>query len=305
MGKTRLVAELAARAAPTGASLCSPAGAPSWATAVPYLPLADALRERDHRPVGVPAAARRAGRPAGARPAAARPGHRRRGRAGMSPGPGPAAAVRRGARPAGRAGRAAAGAADPGGHALGRPVHPRSADVPEPGAAPGAGGRGVATYRTDDLHRRHPLRPVVAELLRLPSVAAIELGPLPDAAMAEHLTALAMGGAERGVAGPIIRRAEGNPYYAEELLAAGAAARQRAARRAGRAAAGPGRAAVPGGPAGAPGRRGRPAAGWTTSWSGWPPGWSRASTRKRSASRWPSQLLIPTADAAATRSGTR
>src|ERR1700727_1696921 len=25
----------------------------------------------------------------------------------------------------------------------------------------------VATYRTDDLHRRHPLRPVVAELLRL------------------------------------------------------------------------------------------------------------------------------------------
>ena len=28
----------------------------------------------------------------------------------------------------------------------------------------------VVTYRTDDLHRRHPLRPVVAELLRLPSV---------------------------------------------------------------------------------------------------------------------------------------
>ena len=35
----------------------------------------------------------------------------------------------------------------------------------------------VATYRTDDLHRRHPLRPVVAELLRLPSVTADRARP--------------------------------------------------------------------------------------------------------------------------------
>ncbi len=28
----------------------------------------------------------------------------------------------------------------------------------------------IGTYRTDDLHRRHPLRPVVAELQRLPGV---------------------------------------------------------------------------------------------------------------------------------------
>ena len=49
----------------------------------------------------------------------------------------------------------------------------------------------VATYRTDDMHRRHPLRPVVAELLRLPGVTSIELGPLADPAMAEHLTSLA------------------------------------------------------------------------------------------------------------------
>ena len=48
----------------------------------------------------------------------------------------------------------------------------------------------VATYRTDDMHRRHPLRPVVAELLRLPSVTAVDLGPLDSAAMAEHLTML-------------------------------------------------------------------------------------------------------------------
>ena len=42
----------------------------------------------------------------------------------------------------------------------------------------------LGTYRTDDLHRRHPLRPVVAELRRLPSVTAVELGPLEAAALA-------------------------------------------------------------------------------------------------------------------------
>src|SRR5262250_2210420 len=49
----------------------------------------------------------------------------------------------------------------------------------------------VATYRTDDLHRSHPLRAVAAELVRLPSVTAVEVGPLGDEAMAEHLTAMA------------------------------------------------------------------------------------------------------------------
>ena len=78
----------------------------------------------------------------------------------------------------------------------------------------------VATYRTDDLHRRHPLRPVVAELLRLPSVAAIELGPLGYSDMAEHLGALAQAPLEATVLHRMVSRAEGNPYYAEELLAA-------------------------------------------------------------------------------------
>ena len=51
----------------------------------------------------------------------------------------------------------------------------------------------VGTYRTDDLHRRHPLGEVVAELGRLPSVALVELGPLPAAALAEHLSSLPNG----------------------------------------------------------------------------------------------------------------
>jgi DNA-binding CsgD family transcriptional regulator len=78
----------------------------------------------------------------------------------------------------------------------------------------------IATYRTDDLHRGHPLRAVAAELLRLPSVTAVEVGPLRDEAMAEHLTALAQYPLDAAALEVIIRRAEGNTYYAEELLAA-------------------------------------------------------------------------------------
>ena len=82
----------------------------------------------------------------------------------------------------------------------------------------------VGTYRTDDLYRRHPLGEVVAELGRLPSVAVVELGPLPAAALAEHLSSLPNGPSRlsTSVLGTLVERAEGNAYYAEELLAASA-----------------------------------------------------------------------------------
>nr|WP_062333739.1 LuxR family transcriptional regulator [Herbidospora sakaeratensis] len=76
----------------------------------------------------------------------------------------------------------------------------------------------VGTYRTDDLHRRHPLRPVLAELQRLPLVVPVELPPLDDEAMATHLTAL--GGGNAGLIGGVVGRAGGNPFFAEELLQA-------------------------------------------------------------------------------------
>jgi DNA-binding CsgD family transcriptional regulator len=76
----------------------------------------------------------------------------------------------------------------------------------------------VGTYRTDDLHRRHPLRPLLAELQRLPSVTALRLGPLDASEMSDYLVAI--GGADAKVISGIIQRAEGNPFYAEELLAA-------------------------------------------------------------------------------------
>ena len=39
----------------------------------------------------------------------------------------------------------------------------------------------VASYRSDDLHRRHPLRTAAAEWARLPGVTRVDLGRLPDA----------------------------------------------------------------------------------------------------------------------------
>jgi DNA-binding CsgD family transcriptional regulator/tetratricopeptide (TPR) repeat protein len=80
----------------------------------------------------------------------------------------------------------------------------------------------IGTYRTDDLHRRHPLRGVIAELLRLPMVALVELGPLSAAALAEILSNVPNAPFPLSAAtlNSLVERAEGNAYYAEELLTA-------------------------------------------------------------------------------------
>jgi len=78
----------------------------------------------------------------------------------------------------------------------------------------------IGTYRSDDIYRRHPLRPVVADLLRLPSVLSVELGPLAPTALAEHLFSIPNGPGRLSAAtiNRIVARAEGNAYYAEELI---------------------------------------------------------------------------------------
>jgi len=80
----------------------------------------------------------------------------------------------------------------------------------------------IGTYRTDDLHRRHPLRGVIAELLRLPMVSLVELGPLSGAALAEILSNVPSAPLPLSTAtlSSLVERAEGNAYYAEELLTA-------------------------------------------------------------------------------------
>lgn len=81
----------------------------------------------------------------------------------------------------------------------------------------------VASYRADDLHRRHPLRPLLAELFRLPGVERLELSPLPDAEVGALVRRLATtpGSLPESVVEDVVTRAEGNAFYAEELLAAG------------------------------------------------------------------------------------
>ncbi|MEV4161409.1 helix-turn-helix transcriptional regulator [Nonomuraea dietziae] len=76
----------------------------------------------------------------------------------------------------------------------------------------------VGTYRTDDLHRRHPLRPVLAELKRLPVVTSVELRPLSTHEMSDYVASL--GDTDARELGEIVARADGNPFYAEELFAA-------------------------------------------------------------------------------------
>ncbi|MCU1603064.1 MAG: transcriptional regulator, LuxR family, partial [Frankiales bacterium] len=76
----------------------------------------------------------------------------------------------------------------------------------------------LASYRADDLHRRHPLVPLVAELGRLGGVEHVQLRPLADDAVERHLTALVDLPAD--VLDAVVRRAEGNAYFAEELALA-------------------------------------------------------------------------------------
>ncbi|TDD36429.1 LuxR family transcriptional regulator [Actinomadura sp. KC06] len=81
----------------------------------------------------------------------------------------------------------------------------------------------VGTYRSDDLHRRHPLRPVVAELLRLPNVTGVPVAPFGPGETAEYLAELSRGAAPvtAEAVERVHRRSEGNPFYAAELYSAG------------------------------------------------------------------------------------
>src|SRR5262249_40080468 len=80
----------------------------------------------------------------------------------------------------------------------------------------------VGTYRADDLHRRHPLRAVVADLQRLPAVTSVQLRPLPPAVVAQIISCVPNGprALSAAILNRIVERAEGNAYYAEELRAA-------------------------------------------------------------------------------------
>src|SRR5690606_39804333 len=62
--------------------------------------------------------------------------------------------------------------------------------------------------------------PVLAELVRLPAVERMELRPLPDADVTRLVRALEARPLPDATVRRIVERAEGNAFYAEELVAA-------------------------------------------------------------------------------------
>src|SRR5829696_2101107 len=78
----------------------------------------------------------------------------------------------------------------------------------------------VLTYRSDELHRRHPLRPFLAELDRSGRAEGLELDRLGRQDLAELLAAILGEPAPPALVGEVLARSEGNPFFAEELLAA-------------------------------------------------------------------------------------
>ncbi|MDT4974845.1 MAG: hypothetical protein QOG98_603 [Pseudonocardiales bacterium] len=78
----------------------------------------------------------------------------------------------------------------------------------------------VATFRSDDLHRRHPLRRTLAEWSRLPAVERLHLDPLGSDEVRSLIRSLHKAPMDEHDLRSIISRADGNAFFAEELLAA-------------------------------------------------------------------------------------
>ncbi|NES12402.1 AAA family ATPase [Micromonospora sp. PPF5-17] len=79
----------------------------------------------------------------------------------------------------------------------------------------------VCTYRTDELHRGHPLRPFLAELDRARGVDRVELSRLDRDGTAAILADLLGAEPAPRAVDDVHGRTQGNPFFIEELAAAG------------------------------------------------------------------------------------
>jgi DNA-binding CsgD family transcriptional regulator/tetratricopeptide (TPR) repeat protein len=79
----------------------------------------------------------------------------------------------------------------------------------------------AVTYRSDDLRRDHPLRPVLAELARHPQVERLVLPRFTTAQVGEQLEHLTGRRPSRETLDRVVARTQGNAYFVEELVAAG------------------------------------------------------------------------------------
>jgi DNA-binding NarL/FixJ family response regulator/tetratricopeptide (TPR) repeat protein len=79
----------------------------------------------------------------------------------------------------------------------------------------------AVTYRTDELHRRHPLRAFLAEADRSRTVTRLALERFTRAELAELLVGILGRVPPPQLVEDLFGRGEGNPFYTEELIAAG------------------------------------------------------------------------------------
>ena len=77
----------------------------------------------------------------------------------------------------------------------------------------------AATFRSEDVERGHPLLTRLAEIARNPLVERLDLRPLDLAEQREQLAAILGRRPARGVVERIHARSEGNPFFAEEIVA--------------------------------------------------------------------------------------
>jgi DNA-binding CsgD family transcriptional regulator len=77
----------------------------------------------------------------------------------------------------------------------------------------------IGTYRTDELHRGHPLRPFLAELDRVRGVQRHELDRLDRDGTAELLAQLLGTEPAAALVDTVNERAQGNPFFIEQLTA--------------------------------------------------------------------------------------
>lgn len=76
----------------------------------------------------------------------------------------------------------------------------------------------VVSYRSDDLHRRHPLRAAAAGWTRLSGVRRLQLTGLSDGDVRRLVRARHFGPLPESAVHAIVERAEGNAFFTEELV---------------------------------------------------------------------------------------
>jgi DNA-binding CsgD family transcriptional regulator/tetratricopeptide (TPR) repeat protein len=78
----------------------------------------------------------------------------------------------------------------------------------------------VLTFRSDEIHRSHPLRPLIAAWERVRSVRRLELSRFTLEEATRQLEAILGSPPPRSMVEPLYERSEGNAFLIEEILAA-------------------------------------------------------------------------------------